>query len=356
MKKLAKCASAGSSANCARTRVPVRTGRAWARFRRPAPPSRSPRRDGPPRATGAARNRRRVRSMKALRRARRPQRQRAHAPTDSRAFAPDRLPRGAGFTREFGPRAAASAYTGRTFPPQDIRDMRHVPAARDFRGPRRQLAGGVHRRRARAAQARPRHADQRRQQRRLRRGVGRCPAAAAGAAWTSPTRPNGRRSTLDSGTASISCSTDYATDGDGETVQRPEFFTVLDAMLPCKDAGVRAAALSRPRRRRLHRAGRARRRHGRRAWASAQRILDIDSSGGQVEDAIRAGDVDRRRRLDDLGARGRGLPQRVRADARRRRRSRDLRHGRHPSHHPHPVRRDLARGAERASCAKCTTR
>ena len=95
---------------------------------------------------------------------------------------------------------------------------------------------------------------------------------------------------LESGTASISCSTDYATDGDGEPFDDLGFFTILDAMLPCKDAKVvrlryrgriagdvttlieRVANMS-------HRMG------------IDERILDIDSSGGQVEDAIRAGDA-----------------------------------------------------------------
>jgi ATP-dependent protease ClpP protease subunit len=95
---------------------------------------------------------------------------------------------------------------------------------------------------------------------------------------------------LQSGTATISCSTDYHADGDGIAFSDLGFFSVLDAMLPCKDAGVLRL-----------------RYHGRIAsdftmlvervanmsvrMGIKQRILDIDSSGGQVEDAIRAGDL-----------------------------------------------------------------
>jgi hypothetical protein len=96
--------------------------------------------------------------------------------------------------------------------------------------------------------------------------------------------------TLESGAASISCSTDYVGDGDGTPFADLGFFSVLDAMLPCKDAGVvrlryrgRVAgdftAL-------VERVGNMATRMG-----IPQRILDIDSSGGQVEDAIRAGDI-----------------------------------------------------------------
>ncbi len=95
---------------------------------------------------------------------------------------------------------------------------------------------------------------------------------------------------LESGTASISCSTEYVEQGDGETFSDLSFFSVLDAMLPCKDAGVV----------RLRYRGRVAgdftnliERVGNMAARMdiPQRILDIDSSGGQVEDAIRAGDI-----------------------------------------------------------------
>ena len=96
--------------------------------------------------------------------------------------------------------------------------------------------------------------------------------------------------TLASGTASISCSTDYAKDGDGQAFSDLGFFSVLDAMLPCKDAGVlrlrykgRVAGDFTTL---VERVGNMSHRMG-----IPKRILDIDSSGGQVEDAIKAGDI-----------------------------------------------------------------
>ncbi|UHQ18195.1 hypothetical protein LVB87_08105 [Lysobacter sp. KIS68-7] len=95
---------------------------------------------------------------------------------------------------------------------------------------------------------------------------------------------------LESGKASISCSTDYVANGDGEAFSNLGFFTLLDAMLPCKDVGVV----------RLRYKGRVagdfttlveRVSNMATRMGIRQRILDIDSSGGQVEDAIRAGDV-----------------------------------------------------------------
>jgi hypothetical protein len=95
---------------------------------------------------------------------------------------------------------------------------------------------------------------------------------------------------LDSGTASISCSTDYAKDGDGKAFSDLGFFSVLDAMLPCKDAGLirlrykgRVAGDFTTL---VERVGNMSLRMG-----IPKRILDIDSSGGQVEDAIKAGDI-----------------------------------------------------------------
>lgn len=105
---------------------------------------------------------------------------------------------------------------------------------------------------------------------------------------------------LTSGTASISCGNDPAgagaagtnadVDNAGVALADLEFFTVLDAMSACQQPGVL----------RLHYKGRI---AGdftaliERVAAMAARmgiaghVLDIDSSGGQVEDAIRAGDV-----------------------------------------------------------------
>lgn len=95
---------------------------------------------------------------------------------------------------------------------------------------------------------------------------------------------------LESGKATISCDTDYATAGDGEPLADLGFFTVADAVRPCREAGVLRVRYS-----------------GKissdfadlveRLSAMAdrmeigRRILDIDSAGGQVEDGIRAGDA-----------------------------------------------------------------
>jgi ATP-dependent protease ClpP protease subunit len=95
--------------------------------------------------------------------------------------------------------------------------------------------------------------------------------------------------TVTSGEAAISCDTDYATAGDGQPLVNLEFFSVLDAMDGCRESGVVRL-----------------RYHGKisadftdlvqRVAAMAERmdigkrILDIDSTGGQVEDGIRAGD------------------------------------------------------------------
>lgn len=96
--------------------------------------------------------------------------------------------------------------------------------------------------------------------------------------------------TLTSGTASISCNTDYALAGDGQALVDLGFFSVLDAMDPCRKAGVV----------RLRYQGKISADFAElveRVSAMAERmeignrILDIDSAGGQVEDAIRAGDT-----------------------------------------------------------------
>lgn len=93
-----------------------------------------------------------------------------------------------------------------------------------------------------------------------------------------------------SGTASISCDTDYVEAGDGQALVDLKFLSVLDAMSPCRDAGVV----------RLRYEGKISPDFAElveRVTAMAdrmdigKRILDIDSAGGQVEDAIRAGDA-----------------------------------------------------------------
>ena len=94
---------------------------------------------------------------------------------------------------------------------------------------------------------------------------------------------------LESGVASISCETDYATHGDGTELANLEFFSVLDAMSPCQAGGVvrlrYKGRIAGDFTNLLQRVASMSARMGIR-----QRILDIDSSGGQVEDAIRAGD------------------------------------------------------------------
>ena len=95
---------------------------------------------------------------------------------------------------------------------------------------------------------------------------------------------------LSSGTANVSCSTDYVEDGDGQALVDLGYLSVLDALAPCRATGVvrlryegkigsdfadlveRVTAM----------AGR---------MEIGKRVLDIDSSGGMVEDGIRAGDV-----------------------------------------------------------------
>ena len=95
---------------------------------------------------------------------------------------------------------------------------------------------------------------------------------------------------LASGIASISCETDYAEAGDGQALVDLGFFSVLDAMTPCREAGMV----------RLRYEGKISSDFAdlvERVTAMAERmgidkrILDIDSAGGQVEDGIRAGDT-----------------------------------------------------------------
>lgn len=103
----------------------------------------------------------------------------------------------------------------------------------------------------------------------------------AGTHWTP--------ATVGDGQARISCSTDYA-EGDGNPLVNLEYFSVLDAMDACRDKGLV----------RLHYSGKIDAGFAdmvERVGAMAtrmeidNRILDLDSAGGQVEDAIRAGDA-----------------------------------------------------------------
>jgi len=100
---------------------------------------------------------------------------------------------------------------------------------------------------------------------------------------------------LGAGKAWISCSYDYKNDGDGAPVTSLDFLSLVDALTPCRGGAAGGSGLVRLRY------------HGsidagftalvERVGAIAQRmdidehILDIDSTGGQVEEAIPAGDA-----------------------------------------------------------------
>ncbi|MDB6163419.1 MAG: hypothetical protein JWL98_851 [Xanthomonadaceae bacterium] len=95
---------------------------------------------------------------------------------------------------------------------------------------------------------------------------------------------------LHEGAAWVSCVDAYATQGDGHPVASMDFLALVDLLSPCKDTGLvrlryrgnigpgftalveRVDAI----------AGR---------MAIRERILDIDSTGGQVEEALQAGDA-----------------------------------------------------------------
>ena len=92
------------------------------------------------------------------------------------------------------------------------------------------------------------------------------------------------------GEAMISCDPDYSVAGDGKPLVNLGYFSVLDAMSECRERGVV----------RLHYRGKIASDFTalvRRVASMAarmeidKRILDIDSSGGQIEDGIRAGDA-----------------------------------------------------------------
>lgn len=95
---------------------------------------------------------------------------------------------------------------------------------------------------------------------------------------------------LESGTARISCGYDYETEGDGEVLSGLGYFSLVDALAACRAAGVvrvryegkigagftalveRVAAMAN-------------------RMDIPTRILDVSSTGGHVEEAIRAGDA-----------------------------------------------------------------
>lgn len=94
-----------------------------------------------------------------------------------------------------------------------------------------------------------------------------------------------------SGQAWVSCQAEYNTEeGDGAPLESLAFFSVVDALSPCQKGGVL----------RLRYQGKiaadftdlvARVAEIAERMGIHKRILDLDSAGGQVEDAIRAGDV-----------------------------------------------------------------
>jgi len=99
---------------------------------------------------------------------------------------------------------------------------------------------------------------------------------------------------LTGGKAWISCSYDYAADGDGRAVESLDFLALVDAMTPCRDTGATGSSVVRLRYHGsidpgftalVERVGEIAKR-----MAIDDRVLDMDSTGGQVEEAIRAGD------------------------------------------------------------------
>lgn len=98
-------------------------------------------------------------------------------------------------------------------------------------------------------------------------------------------------SKVTSGQAWVSCQAEYNTEeGDGAALESLAFFSVVDALSPCQKGGVLrlryqgkiAADFTDLVARVADIAGR---------MGIHKRILDLDSAGGQVEDAIKAGDV-----------------------------------------------------------------
>ncbi|WP_144813537.1 hypothetical protein [Aerolutibacter ruishenii] len=95
--------------------------------------------------------------------------------------------------------------------------------------------------------------------------------------------------TLEGGSARVSCHYDYDKQGDGERIGALEFFNLVDVLSECRDAGMV----------RLRYKGKidagftalmARVTEIADRMEIRNRVLDIDSAGGQVEEAIRVGD------------------------------------------------------------------
>lgn len=95
---------------------------------------------------------------------------------------------------------------------------------------------------------------------------------------------------LEAGQAWVSCDSDYVGHGDGQPLGSLAQPDVIAALAPCREPGLV----------RVRYAGKVNAGFTELTWRVAEiadrlgihkRILDLDSSGGQVEDAIRAGDV-----------------------------------------------------------------
>jgi hypothetical protein len=100
---------------------------------------------------------------------------------------------------------------------------------------------------------------------------------------------------LRDGNAWISCQYDYADDGDGTPVTSLDFLALVDVISPCRAGGMKGSGLLRLRYRGsigpgftalVERVGEIARR-----MDIDEQILDISSTGGQVEEAILAGDA-----------------------------------------------------------------
>ncbi|MET0289720.1 MAG: hypothetical protein ABW178_08840 [Pseudoxanthomonas sp.] len=92
------------------------------------------------------------------------------------------------------------------------------------------------------------------------------------------------------GEAWVSCSLDYAGQGDGDALEDLAFPAVEQALMPCKDAGVvrvrYSGKINAPFTELVARVADMARRLG-----ISKRVLDLNSTGGQVEDAMHVGDV-----------------------------------------------------------------
>jgi len=95
---------------------------------------------------------------------------------------------------------------------------------------------------------------------------------------------------VSSGTATLSCDVDPAGKGESRVLTNLEFFSVVDAMSPCQESGAirlgYRGKIAADFTELVERVGAMADRMGIRT-----RVLDLDSSGGRVEDAMKAGDI-----------------------------------------------------------------